>query len=108
MPQDVYPRPDIRSPSRPGNRLLHHLLSQRGPITLGEHPPATQMSVLHEHPLEPSRQGHVADPPPFGGGHLTLPVRPSHAQPPLVEIHVSPLQRHHLATAKASFPTQQH
>jgi hypothetical protein len=55
-----------------------------------------------------NRERHIAQPSTFGHRDVTFPVRALHAQLPLVQIDIAPLQRHHLATPQSGVASQEH
>jgi hypothetical protein len=82
----------LRAPSRVPHVVLHHLLRERVPVGLAEHALAPQVSMGLKRRGEPGGQRHVAQPPALGRRHVPLPVGALHAELPLPQVHVAPLE----------------
>src|SRR5262249_42529341 len=64
------------------------------------------MPMLTKRRCQSNGQRHVTKPPALWNSHVTFPIRPLNAQLPLLQVDVSPLKRHHLATPKACYAEQ--
>lgn len=91
--------PHVRATLSSAQRVAKSLGRQCSPVVLAQHPGAPQVAVLPKGIGEPRRHGDGADPVALGGGDVTLPVGSGHGEQAAVEVHVGPLQGHHLAPA---------
>jgi hypothetical protein len=86
---------------------LHDLPRERLSIILTEHACAPQVPMRRQRNVQPVRQWHVPQTPTLGRRHVSVPVGPAHAHLTVGQVHVTPLQRNHLAAPQPRFAAEQ-
>lgn len=104
----MYARLHVRAPRGPPQHHLNDLLRARLPFRVAQHARTAEVTPVAKRVRQPLRQRHVPQPTALRHRHVTLPLGTSHAQLPLVEIDVRPLQRHDLAASQPSLPAKEH
>jgi hypothetical protein len=81
---------------------------ERSAVVLTEHARAPQVPLRTERRGQASSQRHASQAAAFRRGDDAVPVRPRHADLPIDEIDVAPLERHHLADAEPGLPAEEY